>query len=77
MKGDIERIFIRKADLNNEDRVKVFIDKYLRGELSNKGVDTAHSPKISPKNSMKSCSIFLSSFFFLRLSPVACDKDKY
>jgi len=34
MKHDIERAFVPKTDLNNKDKVKIIIDKYLRGELT-------------------------------------------
>jgi len=34
MKLDIERILVRKPEINDEDRQKVVIDKYLRGELT-------------------------------------------
>ncbi len=35
MKADIERVFVVKSDLTDEDRVKAIVDKYLQGEISN------------------------------------------
>ena len=34
MKHDIERAFVPKTDLNNKDKVKLIVDKYLSGELT-------------------------------------------
>ena len=34
MKADIERIFVKKPNITEEDRQKAVIDKYLRGELT-------------------------------------------
>jgi len=34
MKTDIERVFARKNDLNDDDRAKVIFDKYLKGEMT-------------------------------------------
>ena len=34
MKADIERVFVVKSDLTDEDRARTLFDKYLRGELS-------------------------------------------
>lgn len=33
MKADIEKVFAKKPDLNDEDRLKVVFDKYVRGEI--------------------------------------------
>ncbi|DAC72103.1 MAG TPA: hypothetical protein DSN98_06860 [Thermoplasmata archaeon] len=35
MKVDIEKVFSKKSDLNDEDRMKVVFDKYVRGEITN------------------------------------------
>jgi site-specific recombinase XerD len=34
MKADIEKVFAKKPDLNDEDRMKVVFDKYARGEIT-------------------------------------------
>ena len=34
MKTDIERVFVRKLELNDEDRARVIFDKYLKGEMT-------------------------------------------
>ena len=34
MKQDIERIFVVKNDVTNENREKAVTDKYLRGEIT-------------------------------------------
>lgn len=34
MKNDLERIFVKKDQLNNDDRAKVVFDKYLRNEIT-------------------------------------------
>lgn len=35
MKADIERVFAKKPDLNDEDRMRVVVDKYVHGEITN------------------------------------------
>ncbi len=35
MKADIERVFAKKPDLNDEERMRVVIDKYVHGEITN------------------------------------------
>jgi|GEM_PF-2266948 len=34
MKADIERVFVRKTDLNDDDRANVIFDKYLKGKMT-------------------------------------------
>lgn len=34
MKADIERIFVRKKEIDEEDRIKAVVDKYIRGEIT-------------------------------------------
>jgi site-specific recombinase XerD len=34
MKQDIERVFVVKKDITNEDREKAVVDRYLRGDIS-------------------------------------------
>lgn len=34
MKPDIERIFVKKDQLTNEERAKAVLDKYLKGEVT-------------------------------------------
>jgi len=34
LKNDIERAFVTKTDIEDKDRVKTIVDKYLRGELT-------------------------------------------
>ena len=41
MKQDIERAFVQKKDMTKENTVEAVVDKYLRGELSNKEMSQA------------------------------------
>ena len=34
MKTDIERVFVRKTEINDEDRTRALFDKYLKGEMT-------------------------------------------
>jgi len=34
MKADIERAFVKKSSLNDDDRIKAIFDKYLKGEMT-------------------------------------------
>jgi len=34
MKANIEKVFAKKPDLNDEDRMRVVFDKYVRGEIT-------------------------------------------
>jgi len=34
MKGDIERVFVKKNNLDDEDRIRASVDKYLKGEIT-------------------------------------------
>jgi hypothetical protein len=35
MRQDIERIFVTKQNLTDEDRARAAFDKYIKGEISN------------------------------------------
>lgn len=34
VKNDIERVFVTKSDLDDNDRSRVMFDKYLKGEIT-------------------------------------------
>jgi len=34
MKGDIERVFVKKENLNDDERVKATVDKYTKGDIT-------------------------------------------
>lgn len=34
MKADIERAFVTKTELNDDDRARVMFDKYIKGEIT-------------------------------------------
>ena len=40
MKGDIERVFVKKNNLDDEDRVRASVDKYLKGEINTHELQT-------------------------------------
>ncbi len=40
MKGDIERVFVKKNNLDDEGRVRASVDKYLKGEITNTELQT-------------------------------------
>jgi hypothetical protein len=40
MKQDIERIFVRKQNLTDEDRIKAAFDKFLNGEIPQQELDS-------------------------------------
>jgi len=40
MKGDIERVFVKKELLDNEDRIRASVDKYYKGEITKDELQT-------------------------------------
>ena len=36
MKADIERVFVKKSNLEDNDRSKAIFDKYLKGEITSR-----------------------------------------
>jgi alkyl hydroperoxide reductase subunit AhpF len=40
MKVDIERVFVKKKLLDDEDRIKASVDKYFKGEITKDELQT-------------------------------------